>query len=255
MDDLKEEFTISQAKRSMERGEGAANFTSGRSRWDITSERLTELIKSGHATEYLVPTNYSKASMSFGSMADLTGTTVPMSFMGMKKRWNDDHDEEDEDDYEDVLESKKAAAPLLKNTSVSDMEKAQSIVEQAIAESSKLNEVRLLNPMRNIKCALFCERTSSTGIVRKTNCDCLPIMASVGQMLDFARCNGCHTVCGTTTNDCETLHCSSFVCRCEVVAFSRELNNEVSYCSVVCPHVSAQVFLYAASRKAGLHIV
>ncbi|KAI4613082.1 hypothetical protein J4E83_007493 [Alternaria metachromatica] len=39
--------------------------------------------------------------------------------------------------------------PLLTNASLSDLEKARIIVEKAIAESSKLNQARLLNPMRN----------------------------------------------------------------------------------------------------------
>jgi len=38
---------------------------------------------------------------------------------------------------------------LLTNTSLSDLEKARIIVEKAIAGSSKLNQARLLNPMRN----------------------------------------------------------------------------------------------------------
>jgi hypothetical protein len=37
----------------------------------------------------------------------------------------------------------------LNNASLSDLEKARIIVEDAIPESSKLNQARLLNPMRN----------------------------------------------------------------------------------------------------------
>ncbi|KAI4674684.1 uncharacterized protein J4E84_010554 [Alternaria hordeiaustralica] len=39
--------------------------------------------------------------------------------------------------------------PLLTNASLSDLAKARIIVENAIAESSKLNQARLLSPMRN----------------------------------------------------------------------------------------------------------
>lgn len=178
-----EESQVSQARRSMEEeGEDTANSMS-HDHWGLSFERLAELIKSGQGSEFVVPANDSESVASW-SMGDLTGTTVPMSFMG-KTRWEDDDGDDDdgdaEDDFEDVHIAKapprvsdevrhesmpqpptwtkrqsiprnmsdSSITPLLKNVSLSDVEKARSIVEKAIAESSRLNQARLLNPMRN----------------------------------------------------------------------------------------------------------
>ena len=147
---------VTQAKRGMD----GANVTLDNRALDVTPERLAELLKLGHATEHIIHANESESS-DFGSMADLTGTVAPMSWMGMEKRWLDDDDDEDED-FQSINAKKRQstsqnstesfpvpAAPLLKNASMTDIEKARKVVEQAIAESSKRNAARLLNPLRN----------------------------------------------------------------------------------------------------------
>jgi hypothetical protein len=42
-----------------------------------------------------------------------------------------------------------SVTPLLSNSTATDLQKARLIVDQAIAESSKLNKARLANPLRN----------------------------------------------------------------------------------------------------------
>jgi hypothetical protein len=155
-------------------------------------EHIQELIELGLGSQYIVPANDSDGYNSW-SDADLTGTTVPMSYMD-STRWMDEDEDDDEDDIFDEhydidgenemerLESRQEAAnlknklrnkpvspsfpivarnsntrnvstsaitPLLNNASLSNLENARIIVEDAIAESSKLNQARLLNPMRN----------------------------------------------------------------------------------------------------------
>ena len=89
MDVLEEENNANRAKRNIE--EGGNNTTSSRG-WKISMEQLKAMVQRGHATEYVVPANNSNA---YYSTADLTGTTVPMSWMGMN-RWTDDDDDLDE---------------------------------------------------------------------------------------------------------------------------------------------------------------
>ena len=174
MDVLEEENNANRAKRNTE--EGGNNTTSSKG-WKISMEQLKAMVQSGHATEYVVPANNSNA---YYSTADLTGTTVPMSWMGMN-RWTDDDDDlgDDTEDDVDALHnvttvrhnhhhgsmshmhvpikrqtgssnaSDVSIAPLLTNSSIADVEKARRIVEEAIVESSKRNQARLLNPLRN----------------------------------------------------------------------------------------------------------
>ena len=161
------------------------------SRWEFSADRIQELIDAGLGGQYIVPANDSGGYDSWPE-ADLTGTTVPMSYMN-STRWMDQEDDEDDDIFDehyDVdeesemerLESREEAidvqteprneqvspsfpivarqsdtrnisasdiTPLLTNASLSDLAKARIIVEKAIAESSKLNQARLLSPMRN----------------------------------------------------------------------------------------------------------
>ncbi|KAK1911450.1 hypothetical protein P3342_012751 [Pyrenophora teres f. teres] len=147
---------VTQAKRGMD----GVNGTHHRRALAVKPERLAELLKLGHATEHLVHANESDSS-ELGSMADMTGTAAPMSWLGMDRRWLDDEDDEDED-FQSTNANKRQstpqnstesflvpAAPLLKNASMTDIEKARKLVEQAITESSKRNAARLLNPLRN----------------------------------------------------------------------------------------------------------
>jgi hypothetical protein len=160
-------YSVTQAKRAMD-GENLVNTTYDRDTGTVTPERLAELIKLGHATEHLVHANESE-NFDLGSIADLTGTVVPMSWMGLDKRW-DDVEDEDEDELVDFPHTPKptssfskrrlgfenitepllpSAAPVLRNVTGADLERARHIVEQAILESSRRNEARLSKPLRN----------------------------------------------------------------------------------------------------------
>lgn len=138
----------------------------------LTFKELEAYIRSGQGNELLVP-----ASESFVPWSDLGGMAMQMSGMqtGVKLRW-DANDEMggDEEDYEQIVEhqlntiheisnkkqvikrqlayrstSDPTMTPLLKRASLNDIQTARGIVQDAITKSSKLNEVRLANPMRN----------------------------------------------------------------------------------------------------------
>lgn len=144
-------------------GEGAANMTA----LNFSFEELEALIKSGHGSEMVVPANDS-----FVPWDDRGGMIANMAAMfGTEFRWDSeryDEDDEDLDDYqaEEIhherikkLASKRQLVyrstsdplitPLLKRASLEDIEQARGIVEDAISESSMLNEARLAKPVRN----------------------------------------------------------------------------------------------------------
>ncbi|ORY10357.1 hypothetical protein BCR34DRAFT_588693 [Clohesyomyces aquaticus] len=180
MTQLRNSRTIEQAleRDTYKAVQESSNSTSHHGQ-SLSMEELEKLIKQDCANQFLVPANDSEA---YYSTADMKGSTVPMSWMGMN-RWTDG-DLDTEDDTENVhtpyagnagnagnrtihyespfhkatpikrqavpnLRFDPPIAPLLKNSSVADIEKARSIVRKAIAESSKENQARLLNPLRN----------------------------------------------------------------------------------------------------------
>ncbi|KAI1371648.1 glycoside hydrolase family 55 protein [Hypoxylon crocopeplum] len=130
-----------------------------------TFEELKARIEAGQGTEFVV-----HANDSFMPWDDLGGmATQGMPGMGaaeLKFRWDLDEDVEENDD--DWGESQKkpvtkrqpilnfrstsdpTITPLLKRASTRDIERARSIVEDAITESSRLNTARLANPLRNM---------------------------------------------------------------------------------------------------------
>lgn len=173
---------VTQAKKRAD-GE-AGNFTFPTHHWpaEVNIMELEARIKSGHGTEYLVPANDSSVNWS-----DLMGSTMPMPGMNGTSqmfRW-DDYDEEeeededwsedeDEDEVQEIREEPKLKqpvtltkrqpalgkvnvrtisdaniTPLLKRATSQQLQDARAIVEQALAESSKLNQARLEKPLRN----------------------------------------------------------------------------------------------------------
>lgn len=161
--------TVSQAKRQSANATAAPNWRSG-----LTAEQLSGLVRTGQASESVVAAN---DSFVYVSMSDLTGTAYPMTHMGstgLKSRWDlDESASEDSAGPNSTLGNMQAPrpkpepaplskhvpgprsapkpriTPRLKAASAADLERARSIVEQAIAESSKLNKARLENPLRN----------------------------------------------------------------------------------------------------------
>ncbi|OTA63183.1 glycoside hydrolase family 55 protein [Hypoxylon sp. EC38] len=127
-----------------------------------TYEQLKAGIAAGRISEIVV-----HANDSFMPWEDLGGMAMQgMPGRELRYRWDLDEDvlEEDGDDLAQAQENpviKRQAVPnfrstfdptitpLLKRASVQDIENARSIVEDAIAKSSKLNAARLANPLRN----------------------------------------------------------------------------------------------------------
>ena len=163
---------VTQAKKRAA-GE-AGNFTFPTHRWpaELNITELEDRIKSGHGTEFLVPANDSWVNWS-----DLTGSTMHMPKMnGTDQQFRfdfDDYDEEEEEVKEarhepelketvtwtkrqPVLGKAKVRSisdanitPLLKRATSQQLQDARTVVEQALVESSKLNQARLTKPLRN----------------------------------------------------------------------------------------------------------
>lgn len=176
MSQVEAEDYVAQARKRAA-GE-VGNFTFPTHRWpaELNITELENRIKSGHGTEFLVPANDSWVNWS-----DLTGSTMHMPEMngtGQQFRFDfDDYDDYDEEEEEEVKEARHE--PELKETvtwtkrrpvlgkakvrSISDanitlllkratsqqLQDARTVVEQALVESSKLNQAHLTKPLRN----------------------------------------------------------------------------------------------------------
>ncbi|KAE9372961.1 glycoside hydrolase family 55 protein [Stipitochalara longipes BDJ] len=135
-----------------------------------TTRELLARVQAGLGTRHVV-----HANLSYISMSDLTGRTMPMPPMDRPYRW----------DREDIMSAADAGlghmnttvrsetanwkakpirtpvslpsrgipeqvvTPLLKRATAQDLQAARTIVKNAIAESSKLNEARVAAPLRN----------------------------------------------------------------------------------------------------------
>ncbi|KAH6714441.1 pectate lyase superfamily protein-domain-containing protein [Leptodontidium sp. MPI-SDFR-AT-0119] len=137
----------------------------------ITFEDIHEFMTAGHGNETLISAHHSPeeefSSMvsSFNQMPQMEGMKSPMawSFDGELDRNNarhckDHHNEKPRNMHGDGAREAHVATrnvpdstitPLLKRATPQDLEEAQEIVEKALAESSKLNALRLAQPLRN----------------------------------------------------------------------------------------------------------
>jgi hypothetical protein len=97
---LSSEKVVNQQRRDTP-GTDYANSSSTflGSRWESAMERIQELMDAGLGSQYIVPANDSDGYDSW-SDADLTGTTVPMSYMN-SNRWMDEKDDDEDDIFDE----------------------------------------------------------------------------------------------------------------------------------------------------------
>jgi len=180
---------ITQAKKRADGEAGNFTFPTHRWPAELNITELEDRIKSGHGTEFLVPANVSWVNWSglMGStmhMPEMNGTDQQFRFDFDDYDEEEEEEEEEEEDKDDQSEDEEAVkearhepelketvtwtkrqpvlgkakvrsisdsniTPLLKRATSQQLQDARTVVEQALVESSKLNQARLAKPLRN----------------------------------------------------------------------------------------------------------
>lgn len=127
-------------------------------------------MKAGHGNEVLISANHPSADLSsmtssFNELPQMGGMAAPPSWNiddelpNNNTHWRDYHVEMSHNlpkaratklqpAIRNVLDS--SVTPLVKRATSQDLQRARTIVQNALAESSKLNALRLAQPLRNM---------------------------------------------------------------------------------------------------------